>query len=75
MWPFDYLIQRRKMNVQIIMRTQFKFWMKADWEMYELILFNIIQNSVKYVKYNDDNIIIVLTCKPMRKEITNNNNH
>ena len=42
--------------------------MKADWKMYELIIFNIIQNSVKYYEKIDANIMIVLTCKPRKRE-------
>ena len=36
--------------------------------MYQLILFNIIQNSVKYNQFKGD-IIIVVDCLPMKKSL------
>jgi len=42
--------------------------MHADWQNYELILFNIIQNAVKYIKMSDDNIIIIVSCKPRQNK-------
>jgi len=42
--------------------------------MYELILFNIIQNSIKYIKSVDGgDIIILLTCRPLESNDSNNN--
>lgn len=43
--------------------------MVADWKLYELVLFNIIQNAVKYNKSNNGDIVIVLTCKPKKKTL------
>ena len=43
---------------------KFNFELISDWKMYELILFNILQNAVKYNKPMDGDIIIVLSCKP-----------
>ena len=42
--------------------------MITDWKLYELILFNIFQNSIKYNKNFDGDVVIILTCKPLRKE-------
>jgi len=36
--------------------------MKADWDNYELILFNLIQNAVKYNNTQGD-IFIIVSCK------------
>ena len=43
----------------------------ADWDLYELILFNIIQNSVKYNQLYDGEIAIVISCKPMKIRFEN----
>ena len=40
------------------------FEIKANWIMYQLILFNIIQNSVKYNQFSGD-IIILTDCLPI----------
>lgn len=37
-----------------------------DWNLYELILFNIIQNSVKYNQQQDGDICILLSIKPKK---------
>lgn len=42
--------------------------MVADWKLYELILFNIVQNSFKYNKIFDGDVIITLKCKPLKKD-------
>lgn len=42
--------------------------MSADWALYELILFNIIQNSTKYNQNFDGDVVIALTCKAMKKK-------
>lgn len=43
--------------------------MVADWKLYELVLFNIVQNAVKYNRNNDGDIVIVLTLKPKKKSL------
>ena len=40
---------------------------KADWLNYQLILFNMIQNSIKYNKFKGD-IFVVINCLPMKKK-------
>ena len=40
---------------------------KADWLNYQLILFNMIQNSVKYNKFKGD-IFVIIKCLPVKKE-------
>lgn len=42
LWPFEYQIYKRKINVYIFKKQKFDFTMISDWGMYELILFNII---------------------------------
>ena len=37
----------------------------ADWKQYELILFNVIQNAVKYNTFKGD-IFIIVSCKPVK---------
>jgi len=40
--------------------------MIADWTNYQLILFNLIQNAVKYNLYKGD-IVLLLTCRPVKQ--------
>ena len=42
------MILRNNIKVYIAFKQNFVFKIKADWFMYKLILFNIIQNAVKY---------------------------
>ena len=38
-----------------------------DWSLYELILFNIIQNSVKYNQQQDGDICILMSIKQQKR--------
>ena len=49
------------------MIQKFKFEnhsMVADWYLYEAILFNIIQNALKYNESVNGDVVITQTCKP-----------
>ena len=46
--PFEPQITSRNLKVFILKKQEFDFYIKNDWVMYQLILFNIIQNAVKY---------------------------
>ena len=48
--PFEYQIEKRKMKVSIKRKNLNRVSIKADWRLYQLIIFNIIQNAVKYNK-------------------------
>jgi signal transduction histidine kinase len=38
-----------------------------DSKVYKLILFNLLQNGVKFNKTFDGDIVIILTCKPSKE--------
>ena len=40
--------------------------MIADWNLYELVMYDIVQNAIKYNKNIDGDIIITMTCKKVR---------
>ena len=61
-WPFEMQIDKKEINVYLVQRIDHNFTLISDWNRYELILFNIIQNAVKYNSQRGD-IIIVLSCK------------
>ena len=48
LYPFEVNAVSRGIRILITKRSNFTFKVIADWNMYQLILFNIIQNSVKY---------------------------
>lgn len=48
--PFEYQIKKKKMKVSIQRKDVNRPSIKADWRLYQLIIFNIIQNAVKYNK-------------------------
>ena len=52
----------RNLNVYVDWKKDVIHQMEADWKKYSLILFNIIQNSVKYNNMEGD-ILIILSCK------------
>ena len=65
--PFQILIMNRHINVYVMLTSYFNFQIRADWSMYKLVLFNMVQNAVKYNKLEGD-IVILLSCKPISKK-------
>lgn len=63
--PFEPQITSRNLKIFIAKKRNFNFIIKNDWIMYQLTLFNIIQNAVKYNIF-EGNIIILLDCKPKK---------
>ena len=68
--PFNLQINRQQIQVFIGRNKKFDFELKMDWNKYQLILFNIIQNAVKYNNKNGV-ILIELNCLPLREEEEN----
>ena len=64
--PFEPQISSRNLKVFIVKKRDFNFIIKFDWTMYQLSLFNMIQNAVKYNQFLG-NILIVLDCRPIQK--------
>lgn len=50
LWPFEMLIVRRRHNVHLMLQIEPDVKLVSDWSLYQLILFNLVQNSVKYNK-------------------------
>ena len=46
--PFFPTIKQRNIQVYIARTSEFKNMIITDWEKYQLILFNVVQNAVKY---------------------------
>lgn len=46
----------------LIKKSDFDFAIKVDWKRYELVLYNLIQNAIKFNK-NQGDIIIVFALK------------
>jgi len=57
--PFSTQIKSKKLNVQILRRTSFDEEYQADWKNFQLCIFNLIQNAVKYNTYKGDILIIM----------------
>jgi signal transduction histidine kinase len=63
-FQFEPNVRNKNIHAYIIRKNENFQIMKTDWEKYQLIIFNIIQNAVKY-NQQDGNIIITLNCLPM----------
>lgn len=50
------------MKVYIGRKDNFQFEVTADWKKYQLLVFNIIQNAVKYNSYAGQ-ILILFSCE------------
>ena len=63
-YPFERQILRQEISLFISTNFDQSMLIKADWLNYQLILFNMIQNSVKYNKFKGD-IFIIIKCLPI----------
>jgi signal transduction histidine kinase len=66
-YPFERQIFRQEIKVFISKQFSPNLSIIADWMGYQLILFNIIQNSVKYNKFKGE-IFVIIQCLPMTKK-------
>ena len=65
--PFAPMIKRREINFHIYRARQFEAdALKADWLSFQLSIFNLIQNAVKYNKFRGD-IVLILSLRPLRQ--------
>ena len=46
--PFNNLIKKKELNVNIIKQTEDNISIVINWKDYQLILFHVVQNAVKY---------------------------
>ena len=46
--PFNNLIKKKELNVNIIKQKEDNISIVIDWKDYQLILFHVVQNAVKY---------------------------
>lgn len=59
--PFELMISQKEIEVFIQRANPFSFAIKTDWAKYQLILFNIFQNAVKF-NCKGGSLIIILRC-------------
>lgn len=67
LWPFEHFIFRMKINIFLGLNIEKNLQVNLDWSLYELILFNIIQNSVKYNQQQDGDICILISIKQLNR--------
>jgi hypothetical protein len=49
--PFEPQISKQGIKVTLARKRNYNFEIKANWVAYQLVLFNIVQNAVKYNKF------------------------
>lgn len=49
--PFDFQIENRQIKVFFQIGDILDKFIEADWNLYQLLMFNIVQNAVKYNKF------------------------
>jgi light-regulated signal transduction histidine kinase (bacteriophytochrome) len=70
-WPFEHYIFKRRINIYLIQNLMPKYQMVADWKLYELVMYNILQNALKYNQNIDGDIVFTMTCKRLRERNSN----
>ena len=60
--PFEFQMQSLQLNVYCVRVDDFHCFLGLDWNLYQLIVFNIVQNAIKYNRSEGD-IVIMLSCK------------
>ena len=69
LYPFYSQIQAQNIKVYFGRKSKYNMEIKADWKKYQLIVFNIIQNAVKYNKYNGT-LIVLTSCELIERSPT-----
>ena len=49
--PFEPMLRSRKLSVYFAKLRKINYNINTDWSKYQLVLFNIFQNAVKYNKF------------------------
>ena len=62
-WPSEYFVLTRRVNIFFVEVVHEGFSIIADQEVYELILYNLIQNALKYNKPFDGDIVVTAEVK------------
>ena len=62
-WPLEYFVLTRRVNIFFVEVVHEGYSIIADQEVYELILFNLIQNALKYNKPFDGDIVVTAEVK------------
>ena len=70
-YSFVPMIKAKELSVFISRKTGFTMDIETDWEKYQFILFNIIQNAIKYNQFMGS-IVIVLDCNKLKNSIDDN---
>ena len=65
LYQFEPNIDSKSLTAYIIWGMPSRFKMKQDWDKFQLIIFNILQNAVKYNKF-EGSILIILDCLPVK---------
>jgi len=59
LYPFELQLQSKHINVYLLIRKSTSVNISTDWKRFEIILFNIIQNAVKYNRIEGDILIML----------------
>jgi signal transduction histidine kinase len=62
-WPSEYFVLTRRVNIFFVEVVHEGFSIITDQEIYELILYNLIQNALKYNKAFDGDIVVTAEIK------------
>ena len=66
LYQFEPNIQSKGVKAYTIRKESTMPKMKQDWDKFQLIIFNILQNAVKYNKF-EGSIVIIINCLPAKK--------
>jgi signal transduction histidine kinase len=62
-WPSEYFVLTRRVNIFFVDVVHEGFSIITDQEVYELILYNLLQNALKYNKAFDGDIVVTAEVK------------
>ena len=65
--PFAAQILSQEINLYFVRLNEFRSLLGQDWNLYQLVVFNIIQNAIKYNQFQGD-IVITMACRPTEDE-------
>ena len=74
-WPLENFVLSRGISIHLLSKLHEGFDIVGDQSIYELVLFNLVQNSTKFNKPNLGHIVITLEIKPLKDDSDAQNEH
>jgi signal transduction histidine kinase len=72
-WPLENLVMRKSISIHLLSKIHEGFDIIGDQSIYELVLFNLVQNATKFNKTTLGHVVITLEIKALKDSAARGN--